>query len=489
MRTFLNSIWVVLYRSPTMPSFHLVIYILIYCQLSEGLLSVKKEDYVEAFKPVMIGDTTYSMVELPGSETKIVEDERGKLLGHIDLRSLVQDMGHVGRFINLATHGMAAAGPDSEYVELELEVQRLGYDVTRLCAKSADTVTRFRSETTTILIDLEPTYEYLLDGYEDQALETLSSVPDIAGRFAEAAKELHSSFNEETLKVAQILEKTRETEADREYYARQREVDKKYQQIINEREKKQYMKIQEELEKAEQSFFDSELKESDAIVNLNDKKEGSLYRKVYGILGIASIEQSQESKERQLEEFKKRKVDARKTMMEKEEKGEQTYQNMNNAFDEVEYYEREVNLAKSSAEALHEAREGLKTLTATMMQAAFFWKRMQDYCKLLSDSKLKDTVEKEMDEHSDERQIKSLILMPFKKKVVHFNAGWVALDGVCDEYMGSIKETQKELYKYIRENPTQEEAKKTIRSLAANFQKDPQDKKTCIKEGSECSRR
>lgn len=38
-----------------------------FCQLPEGILSVKKEDYTEAYKPVMIGDTAYSMVELPGA--------------------------------------------------------------------------------------------------------------------------------------------------------------------------------------------------------------------------------------------------------------------------------------------------------------------------------------------------------------------------------------------------------------------------------------
>lgn len=86
------------------------------------------------------------------------------------------------------------------------------------------------------------------------------------------------------------------------------------------------------------------------------------------------------------------------------------------------------------------------------MQAAIFWKQMEEYtyCKAVSDSKLKDTIEKEMRDHSVKQRLKS---MPFKIKIVSLNADWVALNGVFGEYIGSI--TQKELYKYIKENPTQ----------------------------------
>ena len=114
---------------------------------------------------------------------------------------------------------------------------------------------------------------------------------------------------------------------------------------------------------------------------------------------------------------------------------------------------------------------------------------MQEHCKALSDSKLRDKVEKQMHENSDEQRLKSWISLPFKRQVISFNAGWVALDGILDEYMGSIKETQKELYKYIQESPTQEEAKKNIHSLAAKFQKDLQNaQRACTKEDSECRR-
>ena len=58
----------------------------------------------------------------------------------------------------------------------------------------------------------------------------------------------------------------------------------------------------------------------------------------------------------------------------------------------------------------------------------------------------------------------------FKKKVVCCYARWVALDSVCGEYMLAIQEMQKDLYKYITENPTYEDAKRNVEKIKMEFQ-------------------
>lgn len=162
---------------------------------------------------VLIDGTNYSIVELPPSDTKLVVAEREKLLGHIDLRALVQDLGRVDRCIQVAYNGVVAAGP--KFSELQIEVQRLGYDVTRLCNKSAVTVSKFKRASTTILTVLRSTYQYLPDGFEDMALDTLSSVSDLAGQMAAAAEDLHKSFDEEAHKVEKLLEETQGIEGEK----------------------------------------------------------------------------------------------------------------------------------------------------------------------------------------------------------------------------------------------------------------------------------
>ena len=438
-------------------------------------------------KLVVIDKTTYSIVELPGTETQVVVAERNKLLGHIDLRSLVQDLGNVGRCIQLAYHGMVAAGPDPECVKLQLDVQRLGYDVTRLCDKSAVTVSKFKSASTTILTDLQATYGYLLSGFENMALKTLSSVSDLAGRMAKAAEDLHDSFDEQAHKVERVLENTRKTEAGKELTARQREVDRTNLEKQIERGNELLKKAQEKEEEAEQSYRECELKEDKAIQDLGD--EGLFQKLANGLtskyLGF-TFGQSKETKEKQYKAIKEKKVEALKMKMERERERLQAFQKITDLTVELQGCKDEAQFAKSSAKALHKAMEGLKILAALMMKAALFWQQMQEHCKLLSDSKLKDEVKAAMDEYSGEMRLKLWTSEPFKTQAVRFYAGWVALDCVCGEYMGAIKETQKELYKYIQENPTQEEAEKNVPSLAAKFQQDLQDaQKACAERDSE----
>ena len=141
---------------------------------------------------VVIAGTTYSLVELPRTDTQLVVAERETLLGQIDLKALVQDLGRVGKCIRVAYNGVIAAGP--KFTKLQIEVQELGYDVKKLCDKSAITVSKFKRACTTILSDLQTTYVYLLDNFEYLALETLAAVSKIAGQMAAAAEELHKDF-------------------------------------------------------------------------------------------------------------------------------------------------------------------------------------------------------------------------------------------------------------------------------------------------------
>lgn len=53
-----------------------------------------------------------------------------------------------------------AAGP--RYTELQIEIQQLGFDITKLCDESALTVSKFKRASSTVLNELEATYGYLL---------------------------------------------------------------------------------------------------------------------------------------------------------------------------------------------------------------------------------------------------------------------------------------------------------------------------------------
>ena len=67
---------------------------------------------------VVIQDATYSLVKLPASNAQLVLSERAKLLGQIDLKTLVEDLGRVGMCIRVAYNGVTAAGP--KFTELQI---------------------------------------------------------------------------------------------------------------------------------------------------------------------------------------------------------------------------------------------------------------------------------------------------------------------------------------------------------------------------------
>ena len=132
----------------------------------------------------------------------------------------------------------------------------------------------------------------------------------------------------------------------------------------------------------------------------------------------------------------------------------------------------EKEMANAAVDALHEAMDGLQMLAALMMQASLFWKQMQEHCKALGEDKMKHTVQNAMKLYDDATRRKLWTSPGFKQKAIRFHAGWVALNDVCGEYILAIQETQRELYKYITENPTYEKAEANVKTLAAKFGKD-----------------
>ena len=61
---------------------------------------------------------------------------------------------------------------------------------------------KFKQASGSILGDLQGTYQFLLDGLEDMALETLHAVAEVAKDMAAAADQLHNDFDEESQRVA-----------------------------------------------------------------------------------------------------------------------------------------------------------------------------------------------------------------------------------------------------------------------------------------------
>ena len=163
---------------------------------------------------------------------------------------------------------MGAAGP--QYTENQIQIQRLGYDITILCDKSALTVAKFKKASSSILTDLQSTYEYLLDNLEEMAIDTLSAVSKLAGDMQKAALELKLEFEEEEKKVISTVEETQRTKK-----AAADEIEKKKKELIElEAEKQKELDLikehkQKEIE-AEGRRRDLEQQEDKALSEIGD---------------------------------------------------------------------------------------------------------------------------------------------------------------------------------------------------------------------------
>jgi hypothetical protein len=202
---------------------------------------------LDGSKEVKIGNEIHSLDVVPAPESTIVAEEKDMLLGAMDLKTLVDDLGHAGAFIRSAYNRVMAAGP--QYTELQIEIQQLIIDITKLYDDLALTVSNLKMESATVLSNLQATYGYLLRDKVNLAIETLSSVSGLAGKMEEAGFELHKKFEKEKKEVTNTIEKTQE-------------VQMKAASRIKEKEKEQ-QKLQQELEEAQR--LEQEATEGEAI--------------------------------------------------------------------------------------------------------------------------------------------------------------------------------------------------------------------------------
>ena len=431
---------------------------------------------------VVIAGTTYSLVELPRTDTQLVVAEREALLGQIDLKALVQDLGLVGKCIRVAYNGVTAAGP--KFTKLQIEAQELGYDVTKLCDKSAITVSKFKRACTTILSDLQTTYVYLLDNFEYLALETLAAVSKIAGQMAAAAEQLHKDFEHEVMKVRGVAKKTKREHGAQATLVQELKQEEKELKIKHKHQEEVLEDARKAEEEAERRYREYEMKEDKAIEKLG---RGKFLTKVANALtsrylGTHFFGEDPGTKQEKVGHWREKKREVLEKRKERESMRKEAYQQLTDFAVSIGRCNGEKEMAEAAMEALHKAMDGLQRLAALMMQAALFWKQMQEHCKALGEDRMKQTVEHAMQRYNNDERHELWTSTGFKRNAVRFYASWVALDSVCGEYMLAIQETQKDLKKYITENPSYEQAEINVKQLATELWKELQEVQKAIEE-------
>ena len=418
---------------------------------------------------VEIEDEKYSLLSVPEASSALVKRETKNLAGNIDLEKLVNSIEHVGKFIKVAYNGVNAAGPN--FSNLQIKIQRLGFDITRLCNESSVTVDRFRSTAATASSELVSVYQFLLNGFEDIAILSLNSLGELAEEMTKIADELKQKFKMQAKKVEEALETTETAKGEQAIRNKDLEIEQK----IEEQKRQEYEKLVNRRYELAQEAKEEKMKYESKVEKELSKKEKSnmfigLVKSVLSMLplpgdftGITSGISSEKV------QWYKEKA---KEQLEIQQKMEQYHleglEKLSEFASKLQHLTTEKEMAQVAIEALHKASGGLRKLSVIMEEAARFWSYVQKQCQTLAKRDITKIIE--MYATKDEEKRKSLWNDPaFIKKGVSYHARWVALRNVCEEYGIKIEATRSGLYSFLEENPTYEQSRERLPELTREF--------------------
>jgi len=155
---------------------------------------VNIEDY-----SVKIDGDTYFMKKLPPPDSKLVTDERARVLKTIKLEKLIEGLSRTGDLINLAYNATPA-----KFGNLRAPMAKLQDRFGGLCAKCIQEMDSVAEATRAILPNITRTFTFLLDGKDELAISFLSRCAAQAQKLSDSVGSLAKEFDalaDETMKI------------------------------------------------------------------------------------------------------------------------------------------------------------------------------------------------------------------------------------------------------------------------------------------------
>ena len=424
---------------------------------------------------VEIGSEKYSLLSVPEASSALVRRERENFAGNLNLEKFVSAMDNVGKFIEVAYNGVNAAGP--EFVDLQIEIQSLGFDITDLCNDSSVTIESFRATAAKASSRLISIYHFLLNGQEKIAIKSLNTLGKLAEEMATAALELEEKFKRQADKVQATQQKTKREEAKKAIENEELEKEQK----TMEQEKQEHEKLVNRLyELAEEARTERKKYEKMEEKELAQRGEGNGFLEfisfAISIVPFAgdAVSRMKEQKSKELTEKAKRLEEIVKQKNEIEQKREEHYckglQKMAEFTAKLQHLKTKREFTRVAQDALHEAIDALCSLSLIMKEAAKFWAYVKNHCKQMAKTEIMEMIEEHTTTTTDKEERRALWNdKEFVKLGVSYHAGWISLRDVCEEYGRKMEVLRSGLYKFIIANPTYDESRKRIQELTKKF--------------------
>ena len=417
-------------------------------------------------------------VDIDERSSALVHKQRDSFKEKLDIEQFVEYIGHVGHFIKIAYNGVNAAGP--RFTDLQIEVQKLGFDIAKLYDDSSVTIDHFQETASTVSLRLESVHQFLLDGSDNAAVTTVTSLNELAQKMIEITSELKVKFEEQEKKVEDILEKamrTKSVESKGKWEQLEKE-QKEMEQKMQEQEKlaNRYDRLVREVR--EKMTYDEE-KEERQIEEKNDGPgligvfTGAILKAVIPFAAEA-IDNALYREERESAENPKSLEDIAKEKREIELQQQNLYhealQKMREFVSKLKNVKSEGEIADIVIEALHKTSGALRHLSLIMTEASRFWTYILDRCNSLSDKNFKDLMWL-LNSKDEETKKKFWSGQVFTKESETYNSRWLALRSACEVHKRLIDATRADLYEHIKDNPTYEQSLKRLPQLMQDFLK------------------
>ena len=436
---------------------------------------------------VKINGEEYTPAEPLSEVSPIVEEGKDEILDKSDLYSFVNDLRRLARFMRIAYNGMKAAG--TNYTDLQIEIQLLGYNITDLYDKTARTLKKFNKTSKNIVTKRRTAYLYLMDGLDEMASEALSSLAHDAREMSRAALELYDGYNRMAEEFIKTLVHTQTTQTKQERHLNKL----KLEHIKMEETKREQERVAEEAEKIKEraarkvekytSYENENLMRMNSypryIKNFMKDAVNFVFGRWYTIPDDGVEENVKMFHDWSLKQLQ---LEAKERELQNEALG--LFRDALLRIAEIDaVFESEENIAGAVADALHLSVGALRNLSDIMKHAANIWKNFEDEFLYLAQ------LRKPMDtalEYSSDKRLAIWTSDPFKEDFVRDSAQWLAMHVVCREVGEEVKRTQHELHGYIRENPTKEESRSVMKHLAnellTDIEKEQKDSQAVIED-------
>ena len=481
----------------------------------------KKED--NALVVIDSDVTEYSLLEGPDKNSKYVVEAKEKLIQRLQINELAADLSNVGKFLLMAHCGVMG------HLQLEIQVRKRLQSVVKLCNDTVFTLNEFDRASDSAISNMASAYQYLMEGFEDIALDTLKEVGETSKNMAVESSMLQQRFGIEANEVERVHEQTlikrdqfdeanmkttltiqklkqdeslaekklNEATSDEQKAMKELEETMKKENEIIEKRREVARDLEKELEQVQKNLdaADDEARIAcdqtatgflagigKGLTHLVGNKTDDDVREEKVQISYKNVEHQHKTallKSKEKKDAEDKAAEIQKKLRELQAKElelsrknrEEALKRMTEVAKKLLESQFEDGIQKEALDCLHHALTTLKSLQSIMRLAEKFWRETYSACNAVTGHGMTKQVARLQQTVDEDIRKRLWNATGLKMDAVKYYAQWVAIQQMCSISRVSLTNSQRQVHMFTRQNPTKEEGKKLLKILVDEITK------------------